>query len=75
MNDQLFVETLLMQLKGEQISYVSFIKKENATQEKQLERKIEEIEHNVTPENSIALDDLKNQLQISRKHKKTWPVN
>ena len=52
-NDQLFLETLLMELRGKSISYSSFIKKENETQEKEIERKIE---HNLTPENSIALD-------------------
>ena len=68
-NDQLFLETLLMELRGKSISYSSFIKKENETQEKEIERKIEEIEHNLTPENSIALDELKDQLQTLRKHK------
>ena len=68
-NDQLFLETLLMELRGKSISYSSFVKKENETQEKEIERKIEEIEHNLTPENSIALDELKDQLQTLRKHK------
>ena len=57
-NDQLFLETLLMELRGKSISYSSFIKKEN-----------EKIEHNHTPEYSIALDELKDQLQTLRIHK------
>ena len=68
-NDQLFLETLLMELRGKSISYSSSIKKENETQEKEIERKIEEIEHNLTPENSIALDELKDQLQTLHKRK------
>ena len=68
-NDQLFLETLLMELRGKSISYSSFIKKENETQEKEIERKIEEIEHNLTPGNSVAIDELKDHLQTLRKHK------
>ena len=56
MNDQLFLKTLQMELRGKSISYSSFIMKENETQEKEIERNIEEIEHNLTPENSIALE-------------------
>ena len=33
-NDQLFLETLLMELRGKSISYSSFVKQENETQEK-----------------------------------------
>ena len=58
-----------MELRGKSISYSSFIKKDNETQEKEIGRKTEEIEHNLTPENSIALDELKDQLQTLRKHK------
>ena len=58
-----------MELRGKSTSCSSFIKKENETQEKEIERNREEIEHNLTPENSIDLDELKDQLQTLRKHK------
>ena len=58
----MFLETLLMELRNNSISCSNFIKKENEKQEKNLERKIEDIEHNLTQENLTALDELKYQL-------------
>ena len=43
-NDQLFFETLMMIIRGEAISYASFIKKQSVNREKDLEKNIEELE-------------------------------
>ena len=63
----ILADSLLMEVRGKSISYSSFIKKENETEEKEIERKI--VEHNLTPGNPIALDELKDQLQTLRKPK------
>ena len=70
-NDQLFFETLIMLLSGECISYSSFKKKQTVNDEKNLERKIEILEHSVVTSNdklSILkeIDDKKLQLESLR---------
>ena len=39
-NDQLFFETLMMIIRGEAISYASFVKKQSVNREKDLEKKL-----------------------------------
>ena len=44
-NDQLFLEVLLMEIRGKTISYSSYLKKENAKEEKKLTEEIETLEN------------------------------
>ena len=46
-NDQLFLETLLIMIRGETIKYSSIKKKENMQEEIKLEKEILEIEENI----------------------------
>ena len=70
-NDQLFFETLIMLLRGESISYGSFIKKQNISREKELERNIEVLEQRLVTWNDKTallkeLSDKKSQLETYR---------
>ena len=70
-NDQLFFETLIMLLRGESISYGSFIKKQNISREKELERNIEVLEQRLVTSNDKTallkeLSDKKSQLETYR---------
>ena len=67
-NDQLFLETLLMEIRGKTISYASFKKKQNDSREKQLINEISILEENIT-ENLHVIDNLKNELLSLRKIK------
>ena len=50
-DDQLFLEVLLMEIRGKSISYSCYKKKKNDKLEKDLISEIEKIENNVTNEN------------------------
>ena len=70
-NDQLFFETLMMILRGESISYGSFIKKQNVNREKELEKNIEELEQKLVILNDKTtllkeINDKKSQLETLR---------
>ena len=67
-NNQLFLETLLMEIRGKTISYASFKKKQNDGREKQIINEISILEENET-ENIHLIDNLKNELLSLRKIK------
>ena len=68
-NDQLFLETLLMEIRGKSISYSCFKKKENEKLEKQLIDDINILESNLTQNNIELLEFKKISLQNIRKSK------
>ena len=68
-NDQLFLDVLLMELRGQSISYCSFKKKQRNTEEKELISKITLIENNLNTNNTEELDILKTDLQDIRYEK------
>ena len=68
-NDQLFLETLLMEIRGKSISYSCFKKKETEKIEKQLIEDISILESNLTENNIETLDQLKDSLRNIRKNK------
>ena len=77
-NDQLFLETLLIMIRGETIKYSSIKKKENMQEEIKLEKEILEIEENINNNTlNIHINDL-NSLEEKRKrlyeirNKKKW---
>ena len=65
-NDQLFLETLLMEIRGKTISYSSHRAKLRRTQESILISKIEILEQSLTEENKDLLITLKNELETIR---------
>ena len=68
-NDQLFLETLLMELRGKSISYSSFKKKEAEKREKDLIKSIDTLEANLSESNLNEIELLKEELNTIRKHK------
>ena len=68
-NDQLFLDTLLMEIRGKSISYASFKKKENTNRENELIKIINNLEQNLEPENVEALESLQEELKQIRKIK------
>ena len=68
-NDQLFLETLLMELSGKSISYSSYKKKQNEQHEKDLIKEIELLEQNLTEENIETIEMLREELRTIRKAK------
>ena len=68
-NDQLFLDTLLMEIRGKTISYSSYKKKENEKEENALVNLIKECESNLSPENMDQLETAKQKLLTLRKHK------
>ena len=65
-SDKLFFETLMMEIRGKTISYSTFKKKTELNKERDLEKEINDLEHNLQ-ENSIPhLENLKAQLQEIR---------
>ena len=60
-NDQLFLETLLIELRGKSISYSSYKKKQN--------EQMELVEQNLTGENVETIEMLREELQTIRKAK------
>ena len=70
-DDQLFLEVLLLEIRGKSISYSCYKKKKNDQTEKDLISEIENLERNsdVTNENMNYVENLKLELQNIRKHK------
>jgi hypothetical protein len=66
-NDQLFFETLLMEIRGKSISYACYKKKEETKLEKELEEKIQKYENNLTEMNVQELEQFRTQLETLRK--------
>ena len=68
-NDQLFLETLLMELRGKSISYSSYKKKEREKRETDLIKNIEALESNLSNTNLDDIENLKEELTTIRKNK------
>ena len=68
-NDQLFLETLLMELRGKCISFSSYKKKIRDKTEANLKQEILNLEQNYTEENVIHTENLKTQLEEIRSEK------
>ena len=68
-SDQLFLDTLLMEIRGESISYGSFIKKQTNLEEKDLIQKIKDLEENLNEENKDDLANNRERLNELRKNK------
>ena len=68
-NDQLFLDVLLMELRGQSISYASFKNKQRNNLEKDLINKITYLENNLNETNFGELDILKTELQDIRQEK------
>ena len=68
-NDQLFLDVLLMELRGQSISYSSFKIKQRNNLEKDLINKITYLENNLNETNFGELDILKTELQDIRQEK------
>ena len=62
-SDQLFLDTLLMEIRGKSISYGSFKKKQSKTLEEELQSKMKDMEQNMTEENTDEYIILSNQLK------------
>ena len=74
-NDQLFLETLLMELRGKSISFSSYKKKAADKKEKELISYIESLESNLTDTNLNEIENLKEELYRIRKKikwKESW---
>ena len=68
-NDQLFLDVLLMELRGQSISYANFKNKQRNNLEKDLINKITYLENNLNETNYGELDILKTELQDIRQEK------
>ena len=68
-NDQLFLETLLMELRGKSISFSCYKKKIEEQKEKELISNIETLESNMSTANFDEIETLKEELQNIRKNK------
>ena len=68
-NDQLFLDVLLMEIRGKSISYASFKNKNRETREKDLTKTIADLENNETEDTAEQLETLKNEL-INIRHEK-----
>ena len=68
-NDQLFLDTLLMEIRGKTISYSSYKKKETDNREKEIIKEIDKIEKSLNSDNIINLNILKEELLLLRKKK------
>ena len=68
-NDQLFLDTLLMEIRGETISYSSHKKKQNDKKETQLAANILKLEQNLKEDNLQELEKLKLELTELRQTK------
>ena len=68
-DDQLFLEVLLMEIRGKSISYSCYKKKQNDKLEKDLITEIEKIEKNITNDNIDYVENLKMKLENIRKYK------
>ena len=61
-NDQLFLDVLLMEIRGKSISFASFKNKERDTREKYLIKTIADLENNETEDNLEQIETKKNEL-------------
>ena len=61
-NDHLFLETLMMEIRGKSISYATYKKKSKNTQEKELLKTIQNLENNLVDETVPDLEKLKRDL-------------
>ena len=68
-NDQLFLETLLMEIRGKSISYSSYKTKQGEKIEKELIKKIESLEANLSNANLNEVENTKEELNNIRKYK------
>ena len=68
-NDQLFLETLLMEIRGKSISYSSYKKKTMNSAEQELIKKIQEEEDNFEEGSVPKLEQMKQQLKKIRENK------
>lgn len=68
-SDQLFLETLMMEIRGKSISYASYKKKSKDKEEKELIKSIEKLEGNLVEENIPQLEKLKEDLGNLREEK------
>ena len=68
-NDQLFLETLLFEIRGKSISYSSYIKKKKNKEEQDLMKEIKVIEENASEGNVDELYNKKQELEKLRKHR------
>lgn len=68
-NPQLFLETLLMEIRGKTISYASYKKKEKGKKEEELKREILMLEKRVDNGSMQILEDKKSELEQLRKEK------
>ena len=68
-NDQLFLGTLLMEIRGESISYASFKNKQRNNRESVLMKQIEELEKSMDDDNIRAARILKTELYDVRNDK------
>ena len=68
-NDQLFLDTLLMAIKGTSISYSSHKKKETEYKEKELIKNIKDLEANLSDSNINEIDLLKKELNTIRQNR------
>ena len=66
-NDQLFFEVLLMEIRGKSISYSSYKKREDNKQEKRLNDEITELENDLNDTNIYTLEAKKTELEALRK--------
>ena len=68
-NDQLFLETLLIEIRGKSISFSSYKKKETEKREKELISKIKLLEANLSQTNNNEIEILKEELNTIRINK------
>lgn len=68
-NDQLFLETLMMEIRGKSISYATYKKKSKDIEEKELIKTIQNLENNLVEETVPKLEKLKQDLCNIREEK------
>ena len=68
-NDSLFLETLMMEIRGKSISYASYKKKAKNKEEKELITKIQNLEEKLVEETIPKVEELKQQLYTIREEK------
>ena len=68
-NDQLFLETLMMEIRGKSISYATYKKKLKDKEEKELIKSIKKLEDNLVEENIPEVEKLKQDLCNIREEK------
>ena len=68
-NDQLFLETLLMEIRGKTISYSSYIKKQKIQRENLLSEEINRLEQTLNEDTINLLNTKKNELENIRKER------